>query len=250
VTEWPNRDQAFVNVAQGIRAAVEELVISQSAYLLAKLENADSLGNCPNVIDLGERILKLLPDHEPTRSRTAAAYVKRWSRYLGGTSYIRSTVTGLIDVRTKRHEDLNQVTADLNQAIRLEPENAEYYYVRFSLAPNKHKSLSTADYERDMKLSPTDFEHAIELAPSTAKYYYSWACVRYFGEEERSGRGFARPPARFGTRIPRESCKRNGESCKKHGGDGTTIQAVKSLTSEAAVYTVVPPHDAFPPDGE
>ena len=106
VTDWPNRDQAFLNVAQGIRAAVEELVASQLTDWFAKLDKAALLGNWPNVINLGERILKLLPDHQPTRSKTAAAYVKRWSHHLGETSDIPDDVTGLINVRTKRHEDL------------------------------------------------------------------------------------------------------------------------------------------------
>jgi tetratricopeptide (TPR) repeat protein len=188
VTEWSNRDQAFLNVSQGIRAAIEELLISQINHLFTKLDKAESLGNWPNAINLGERILKLLPDHESTRLRTAAAYVKRWARCL-----VKESFDGYIDFHTKRHEDpievVAQVWADVNRAIQLEPKNAEYYYIRFSLVRSMTVGtvafdrlvarLSLGDYERAMKASRTDLERAIDLDPSVAKYYYARANDRY-----------------------------------------------------------------------
>jgi hypothetical protein len=77
VTEWPNRDQAFLDVAQGIRAAAEELARSQTRRLFDSLAKAESLKNRGNVISLGERILQSLPDDLPeyqtARGKTAAA---------------------------------------------------------------------------------------------------------------------------------------------------------------------------------
>jgi hypothetical protein len=131
---WSTRDEAFRNIAEGIRRAVEELIESQMSVLSEKLNNAESLRNWPNVIDLGERILKMIPDYEPTRAKTAGAYIKKWSRCFNESP---QDVIGCIEIKTKRREDpvqvINQIIADLNRAIELEPENAEYYYLRFSM---------------------------------------------------------------------------------------------------------------------
>ena len=77
VTSWPNRDEAFRNVAEGITQAVDELMTRQVDHLFAKLVNAG--GNWHNVIDIGERILNVLPEHQPTRSKVSAAYINRWA---------------------------------------------------------------------------------------------------------------------------------------------------------------------------
>lgn len=150
ITSWPNRDEAYSNVAEGIRNAVEELIKSQIESLLEKLNTAKSLRNWPNVINLGERIIKLLPDHQPTCLKTAAAYVKQ-------RSY--EDIGGYIRVLTKRHESYNAVVsgaiAALDRAIRLDPKNAEYHFLRGSLRGNLN-----------------DLSRAIELAPGIAKYYY------------------------------------------------------------------------------
>jgi hypothetical protein len=152
---WSTRDEAFRNVAEGLRRAVDELVESQMSVLSEKLSKAESLRNWPNVIDLGERILKMIPDHEPTRARTAAAYIKKWSRYFDEGL---QDVFGRVELKTKRHEDREQVRqkiiTDLHRAIALEPNNAEYYYLRFSLGGEK-----------------SDIEQAIALDPSTPQYH-------------------------------------------------------------------------------
>lgn len=178
---WSTRDEAFRNVAEGIRHAVEELILG----LFEKLTRAESLRNWPNVIDLGERILKMIPDHEPTRAKTAVAYIKKWSRCFNESP---QDVIGYIEIKTKRREDpvqvINQIIADLNRAIQLEPENAEYYYLRFSVlralltTGGAMGVLSFDDFERFRESSLADLERAIQLEPSTAQYYLARAIIR------------------------------------------------------------------------
>lgn len=174
ITAWANRDDAFLNVAEGIRAAVEELTIGKIGYLLEKFESAQSLGNWPNVVDLGERILKALPDHESILRKTAAAYVKRWASRLGE----KMDDLACIEIRKKRNEDfekfeqiLVKMAGDLNRAIQLHPENAEYYFIRASVI----RFASFNGYKLSYKYwqEEADLTRAIELDPRSAKYYYA-----------------------------------------------------------------------------
>jgi hypothetical protein len=183
VTDWPNRDQAFLNVAQGIRAAAEELAISQIGRLFASLATAEKLKNWPNVIFLGERILKSLPDHLPeyrtARSKTAAAYVKRWTRCFDES---HQDEAGCVRIKTKRFESPerigNQILADLNRAIELDPDNAEYHYLRYSVLRNLPY---TGEREQTKEF---DLARAIELDPSTAQYYLARAIKRELSDDE------------------------------------------------------------------
>src|SRR5262245_20803108 len=137
VTDWSNRDEAFLNVAQGIRDAAEKLFLSQIERLLCSLRGVEGRQNWPNVITLGERILKSLPDHLPeyqeVRRRTARAYVRCWTRYLDDSPDLWGC--GGVRIKTKRHEDEEQIRvqilADLNRAIELDSEIGEYYYLRY-----------------------------------------------------------------------------------------------------------------------
>jgi tetratricopeptide (TPR) repeat protein len=167
VTAWPSRDEAFLNVVHGIRAAAEELLIRKLDHLLASFTKVSSLKNWPNAISLGERILNELPDHAPAyqtiRSRTAAAYVKRWSRYLEQSD---SSWRGYsVEIRTKRHENAKEIRqailADLDRAIKLDPDNAEYCYLRFCLGADN-----------------SFLDRAIELDPSVVQYYSERASLR------------------------------------------------------------------------
>jgi|SRR5262245_7105913 len=167
VTDWTNRDEAFLDVARGIRVAAEELAVNQFSRLFASLAKVESLKNWPNVISIGERILKSLPAHLPeyqaVRSKTAAAYVRRWSSCFNESGW--DPFGSGVSIKTKRHEDPAEIRpkiiADLNRAIELEPDNAEYYYLRFS-----------------MRGKESDIERAIELDPSTVQYYLARAWNR------------------------------------------------------------------------
>ncbi len=177
VTDWPNRDEAFRNVAQGIRVEAEELAVNQIKRLFSSLWTVERLKNWPNVISLGERILKSLPDHLPEYrdvcARTAAAYVKRWTRYLDDSPDIWGP--GGIRIKKKRHEDEEQIRvkimADLNRAIELDPEIGEYYYLRWCMRRPEYDYESveldyTREYERAQK---SDHDRASELDPSIAE---------------------------------------------------------------------------------
>lgn len=167
VTDWSNRDEAFLNIAQGIRVAAGELAVRQIGWLFESFTKVESLKNWANVVSLGERILKSLPDHLPEyqtiRSKTAAAYVRRWSRCIDERGY--DPFGRGVGIKTKRHEDPEEIRpkiiADLNRAIELEPDNAEYHYLRFC-----------------MRGDESDLERAIELDPSTAQYYIARAWNR------------------------------------------------------------------------
>jgi TIR domain len=170
VTAWPSRDEAFLNVVHGIRAAAEELLIRRLEHLLASFTKVCSLKNWPNAISLGERILKELPDHAPayqtTRSGTAVAYVKRWSRYLEEPD---SSLPGYnVEIRTKRHEKKDvirqAILADIDRAITLDHGNAEYCYLRFCLSADR-----------------SFLDRAIELDPSVVQYYSERASLRRHG---------------------------------------------------------------------
>ena len=158
VTDWPNRDEAFLNVAQGIRVAAEELAVGKIKRLFDSFDKVEKLKNWPNVVSLGERILNSIPDHLPeyqsVRVRTALAYVKRWSRCFDPRV---QEILGRITIKTKRNESLSeiceQITADLNRAIELEPENGEFYYLRYSV------TLKESDLERAKQLDPTIAEN-------------------------------------------------------------------------------------------
>src|SRR5262245_62374587 len=63
VTDWPNRDEAFLNVAQGIRVAAEELAVGKIKRLFDSFDKVEKLKNWANVVTLGERILNSIPDH-------------------------------------------------------------------------------------------------------------------------------------------------------------------------------------------
>jgi tetratricopeptide (TPR) repeat protein len=186
VTDWPNRDQAFLNVAQGIRVAAEELVLSQIRRLFESLATVERLKNWPNVISIGERILKSLPDHLPeyqtARSKTAAAYVKRWASRFDEKS---QDALGCVQVKTKRHEDpeqiRDQILADLNRAIELDQENAEYYYLRYSMRTMRMVNLDN----ESAQAREFDLARAIELDPSTAQYHLARAIKKEgSGDEE------------------------------------------------------------------
>lgn len=182
VTDWPNRDEAFLNVAQGIRVAAEELSVNQFSRLFASLAKVESLKNWPNVISIGERILKSLPDHLPeyqiARAKTAAAYVKRWTRCFDESL---QDVLGRVQIKTKRNEDpekiRGQIIADLNRAIELDPENGEYYYLRYSMRRLEFDYDCEGDIELDnipyrresVQARESDLARAIELDPSIAE---------------------------------------------------------------------------------
>lgn len=159
------------------------MALSQNRRLFASLAKVESLGNWANVISLGERTLKSLPDELPeyqtSRSKTAAAYVKRWKRCLNENL---QDVLGRILIKTKRNEDpaqvIDKILPDLDRAIQLEPENAEYYYIRFSVLCERGQTEAAL----------ADLDRAIELDPSTAQYYFARSTIRQFDDQAGASR--------------------------------------------------------------
>jgi hypothetical protein len=80
-------------------------------------------------------------------------------------------VLGFVQIKTKRHEDQEQIRgriiADLNRAIELDPENGEYYYLRYSMRGEK-----------------SDLDRAEELDPSIAEALSDRQSLSDFGDNE------------------------------------------------------------------
>jgi tetratricopeptide (TPR) repeat protein len=80
---------------------------------------------------------------------------------------------------------------DLDRAIDLEPDIAEYYYVRccvrFAWYPSggRLRKYDTEEaYSTALKLARADLERAIKLTPTVAKYYVARAYVSYFYDKD------------------------------------------------------------------
>jgi hypothetical protein len=160
---WANVDEAFANVAEGIRTAVEELVEAQVKHLFEKLSVAEANRNWPNAIKLGKRILEVLPDHPEGIARTARAYfnnairkTKAQEPYKGfdidldfGSFGERICITASLGEETRQ---------DIRRAIELDPTQGDYYY---------WYSASSFDDDGLANLS-----RAIERDPTNGKYHY------------------------------------------------------------------------------
>src|SRR5262249_46290202 len=88
-------------------------------------------------------------------SKTARAYVRRWTRYLDDSP--DAWGAGRIRIKKKRHEDevqiRDQIMADLNRAIELDPEVGEYYYLRYCMRYGSQPG--EPDLDRATKLDPS-----------------------------------------------------------------------------------------------
>jgi tetratricopeptide (TPR) repeat protein len=127
--------------AQVRKRAEGEWVARRKASLLAQFEEADSRGYQNKLIELGERILKLLPDHPPVRIRLADAYVSR----------------GVGLARKGNHK---KAISDYNRAIQLVLRRPDYYYFR---------GLSHQSEEGRSKSARSDFLRAAKMEHVDAK---------------------------------------------------------------------------------
>ncbi len=158
---WSSVDEALRNATEGIRKEVEKLLESQISYLFDKLAVAESARNWPVAINLGERILALLPDHQEARARTGAAYIRKCERYVQKNnkrtdpyeraSYLRPH--NVFGVGTNP-----ELERDINRAVELDPNSAEGYYWLSAL---QHGETQVENLTR-----------AIERDPNNGKYYY------------------------------------------------------------------------------
>lgn len=153
--------------------------------LAVDLVDADTKKDWKKVIELGERILTIDPNHQPGRSKTAQAYRER-------------------GVQSHNNRDYNAAIADYTRAIELESNTADYNYLRgMSYEWKKEYASSIGDYTAAIKLDPNkpqyyyrrgvcyhhqrdynraiaDHTAAIKLDPKKADYYqsrgnaYSW----------------------------------------------------------------------------
>lgn len=175
VTAWPNRDAAFTSIEEGIKKAAEELLRGQIEHLFEKLEKAESLKNWPNAIELGERILKLLPDDKVTRSRTAEAYIENWRRRFDGSLYFNPGTLSLnhrLEELLRSPDNSRKIKADLTRAQELDPDNANVYYWRSAV-------IGTSLNEKI-----ADMTQAIRIDPRAAYYYIRSVLLARSGHQE------------------------------------------------------------------
>jgi hypothetical protein len=169
ITSWQNLDEAFADVAEGIRGLVGMLLNGQlEPPIVEKLRKAESLRNWPNVIKFAERLLDVAPGYsESARKALARALIARWSENvtvkcdfaLRVEVHPRRKDRGRPDYRkTSDYELYGQISSDIDRAIQLDPTNPDYYFVR---------GCVTGEIE--------DLTRAIKLAPRDAKSYYSRA---------------------------------------------------------------------------
>jgi hypothetical protein len=206
ITSWSNRDEAFRNVAEGIKDAVDEAAALEIGHLLAKFGEA-STANWAAVIDLGERILSVLPDHQATRIKTSAAYIQKWAKKARDnmsakarhapldevySDYARDVKFGarsegldkLLHSENPQHTDNYQMLkADLLRANELDSSNADFYYWRSAFEGMFfHRSRSDDEKEDERlfeescrkldQLRDADLSEAIRLNPRNGRYYY------------------------------------------------------------------------------
>ena len=165
--------------------AAQRQTAGQIAKLSSQLAKAESGSDWARVIELGKRILKLDATHQPTRAKTATAYRNRRVNYHNNVFYGRTS------------GDYDPAIADLNRAIELDPNQADYYRQRgVSYRQKGDYDRAIADYNRAIELDPknarylqqrgvsyhmkgdydraiADKTRAVELDPNQASYYYS-----------------------------------------------------------------------------
>ncbi len=152
-------------------------VTKQIEKLSSQFAQAEREKDWYKMIELGENILELSPDHRPTRPKTAIAYNER-----GKSSF---------DIK-----EYDSAIKDYNRATELDPKNAEYYYSRGTSYYYKDEyDMAITDFDSAIKLKPkhysaysmrgliyrkkgdfdlaiADFNSAIKLDPNEASYYY------------------------------------------------------------------------------
>jgi hypothetical protein len=155
---WSSVDEALRNATEGIRKEVEKLLESQISYLFGKLAVAESARNWPVAINLGERILALLPEHKEACARTAAAYINKCERYLQKKEKRTDPYERGVLPHHVYGVGIEELERDINRAIELDPNNAEGYYW-----------LSAFQYGESQVKNLT---RAIECDLNSGKYYY------------------------------------------------------------------------------
>ena len=203
VTSWTNSDEAFVQIAQGIRHEVESFLSGELHPVVeAKLKSAESSRNWPNVVQIGERILKKAPNSAVARKAVGRALVARWrfNLYVGVFSSVEVRLTRSDEAKRKMDEATlrKRVMADVSRAIELEPGNADYYYIRGSI-----------DRDRDVEERIADLNRALELKPNDAKTYYQRARYLDYDNEAAADRdykkvielGFEQKPFEFNVDV-------------------------------------------------
>jgi tetratricopeptide (TPR) repeat protein len=135
VTSWKNRDEAFANVAQGIRAVVERIHLQTKEYWLAQGHAHQKAGRYEYALEAHTYSLQL--DHEYARAHGSMGdtlyhlgrYEEALAAYQQATSFDPHYVrvyrnTGDVLLHMGRYEE---ALVAYEHALRLEPEHAWTY---------------------------------------------------------------------------------------------------------------------------
>jgi serine/threonine-protein kinase len=148
----------FANSYQGASSTPSSQKEVQLGEWAAQLALANFAGDWDRVIEIGELILRVEPQHAQTRQLTSGAY--------------RTRGIGLYEKQYYKW-----AIADFNRAIQLEPNEADHYFWRAkshfrqrSYDPNNQAMISRNRIFIEQALA--DCSHAIQLAPNVEEYYY------------------------------------------------------------------------------
>src|SRR5262249_58027991 len=112
----------FVRMAKASGHEVESFLSGELHPVVeAKLKSAESSRNWPNVVQIGERILKKAPNSAVARKAVARALVARWrfNLYVGVFSSVEVRLTRSDEAKRKMDDDTlrNRAVADLKRAL-------------------------------------------------------------------------------------------------------------------------------------
>ncbi|MBI5031502.1 MAG: tetratricopeptide repeat protein [Chloroflexi bacterium] len=146
-----NRAQAEKLKAMADRLAHERAMIDQIQMLQVELTQAESRSDWNQAIIAGEKILVIAPSDQTVRSKTATAYITR------------ATLA-----RQEKKPKYDQILADANRAIELDPHQAEGYHLR----AGGYLDLEFYEHRGDYGKAIADLTQAINLQSSRADYYF------------------------------------------------------------------------------
>jgi tetratricopeptide (TPR) repeat protein len=133
-------------------AEQQQTAAEQIATLTAQFLQAELRSNTGEMVRIGEQILGIKPDHQPTRSNLATLHGAR---------------ARLASLRGEYKEAINSYS----RAVELDPDNAVYYGHRGL------QHLLQEEYDR----ATADLQRALEVEP-TNQDYYVWLSAGYFNQ--------------------------------------------------------------------
>jgi Flp pilus assembly protein TadD len=163
VTDWPNRDSAFVNIAQGIRKIVENFPAKTIEQWLDEGLNHHKAGHYEQALKAFDQVMLIDPHYARAyRSKGDVLYdLKRYEEALAAYEQAIRLDPNHVRIHRNRGDILrrlkhyNEALAAYDEAIRLEPRAAHTYNARGNVLYSlKRYEEALAAYEAATKLDP------------------------------------------------------------------------------------------------